>query len=186
MVRRAEVGDAEAIARLYIASWQATYANELPADFLAGQDLSAHKAAWQSKIRQGVDVLVVEQGGALVGFVACGPPRQGQPAGAESTGGDPPAGEDREEWWQIYSIHVNPARHREGIGRVLFDGALRLGQDRGAKDLMLWVVRTNTPARAFYERRGMYLDGVEQAHTVGPGLVFDEVRYRMKLPQTQP
>jgi ribosomal protein S18 acetylase RimI-like enzyme len=156
--------DAEAIARLHIASWQATYASELPRAFLQGQDLAARTAEWRRSIAEGVAVLIVRDGTEIVGFVACGPVRS-----------DPTnAGE-----WEIYNLHVAPLRHGEGLGSQLFDAAARRGREGGAKALVLWVVKTNRAARGFYEGKRMRADGGEQQHVLGGEAKLDEVRYRM-------
>lgn len=166
-VRRATVADAQEIARLHIASWQVTYVNELPADFLAGLSLAARTARWRTQIEQGAHVLLAEENDVLIGFVSCGPANYGESRSPEE--------------WQIYNLHVTPSRHGQGIGGPLFDKAVQLGRERGATTLMLWVVRTNANARAFYERRGMRHDGVSQEGYQAPGAVFDEIRYTMKL-----
>jgi ribosomal protein S18 acetylase RimI-like enzyme len=167
VIRPAIPQDAEAIARLHIASWQATYTMELPQAFLTGQDLAARSAHWRSRIDKGTHVLLAEEDEALVGFVAFGSAHA------------PDSASNRD--WEIHNLHVHPARHNQGIGGVLFQKAASIGRQHGAPVLRLWVVRTNTSARKFYERLGMHLDGTEQEHTVAPGLVFDEVRYALEL-----
>jgi ribosomal protein S18 acetylase RimI-like enzyme len=167
VVREATTRDARQIAQLHIASWQATYTNELPSDFLARQDPVAHAAGWLRQIEGGVLVQVGEENGNLVGFVACGPGRDGLSF--------------RDGEWEIYNLHVAFSRQGQGIGSAMFENAVRLAREHGARSLILWVVRTNTPARAFYERKGMRHDGGEREHSVGPGHVLHEVRYRMRL-----
>lgn len=170
LIRQATIEDAQEIARLHIVSWQATYANELPSDFLAGLDLGARTARWRGQIEQGVQVLLAEEDGFLIGYVSCGPAQYGESL--------------RPEEWQIYNLHVTPPRHGQGIGSVLFDRAVQLGRQSGATGLMLWVVRTNTNARAFYERKGMRHDGISQEGHFAPGAVLDEIRYKMTLGST--
>jgi GNAT superfamily N-acetyltransferase len=170
VVREAGVEDAPQIAQLHIASWKATYADELSADFLAAQDLAVRTVIWRSHIERGVDVWVAEEDGSLVGFIACGAERA--------------AGSSRDQKWEIYNLHVARPRQGQGIGVVLFDSAVRLGREHGAAGLVLWVARTNISARTFYERRGMKHDGGQHERTVGPGEVLHEVRYSMRLPGT--
>ena len=159
--------DAERIARLHIASWQATYAEELSQAFLRHQDLRAHTAEWRRRLADGVAVLLAEEGDQTAGFVGCGPTRR-------------PAGSADE--WEIYNLHVAPVWQGKGIGSQLFDAAVGLGRERGARELVLWVVKTNKAARTFYERKGMRYDGGEQEHLAAPGETLTEVRYRMDLP----
>jgi ribosomal protein S18 acetylase RimI-like enzyme len=165
MLRRGGEADAERIAELHIASWRATYAAELSAEFLARQDVVEWADDWRACIAAGEQLLLAEEGTALVGFVSCGPAR----------------GEFAEpDEWEIYNLHVAPDRHGLGIGSKLFDAAAALGRERLATRLVLWVVETNHRARIFYESKGMSWDGHRQDHVMETD-VFHEVRYRRTL-----
>jgi GNAT superfamily N-acetyltransferase len=166
MLRRAAEDDAERIAQLQIASWQKTYARELPPAFLDTLDIQARTASWRREIQQGVTVLLAEDGTELTGFVACGRAR------------DKDLGHGV---WQVYTLHVRRSRLREGIGSMLFKGASGLGRDQGATELALWVAVSNSVARAFYELKGMECDGSEQERLMGAQYRLPIVRYRMKL-----
>jgi ribosomal protein S18 acetylase RimI-like enzyme len=165
MVRAATEHDAPRIAELQLASWRVTYELELSQAFRDGQDVRNWIADWRSEILSGVDVLLAEDGETLLGFVACGKPRRGS-AGIVG--------------WEIYNLHTHPDRHGEGIGSKLFGAAIDLGREHGATQLVLWVVKTNTAARGFYERKGMRPDGGAQTHRLG-GETLHELRYRMEL-----
>jgi ribosomal protein S18 acetylase RimI-like enzyme len=166
MLRQATENDAGRVARLHIASWQVTYVRELPASFLAALNLVERTASWRTQLQHGATVVVAEDAGELTGFVACGPARD-----EESERGT----------WEIYNLHVDPARHGQGIGSALFNRAVFLGRERDATQLVLWVVVTNSAARRFYELKRMVPDGAQQEQAVGNGHVLREVRYRMKL-----
>jgi ribosomal protein S18 acetylase RimI-like enzyme len=159
-------GDAERIARLHIASWQATYSRELSQEFLRRQDLAGRTSEWRRRLAAGDDVLLATEGEDAVGFVACGPPQ----------GGEGPVAE-----WEIYNLHVAPSWQGRGHGSQLFDAAVEIGRRRGARELVLWVVNSNDGARAFYGRKGMLPDGGAQEHRVSPEERLREVRYRRAL-----
>lgn len=161
----ARADDARQIAELQLASWRATYARELSRAFHDGQDVAAWEAQWRGRLAGGMRVLLAKEGEQLHGFVACGPSRQRSADGIE---------------WEIYNIHVDPVRHGKGLGSALFLAAADLGRQHGARELVLWVVRTNHHARAFYARQGMHDDGGEQEHALGDETLH-EVRYRMRL-----
>jgi ribosomal protein S18 acetylase RimI-like enzyme len=165
MLALAREEDAERIASLHIASWRATYSGELSQTFLRDQDLAARTAEWSYQLRDGAIVFLAVEAEAAVGFISCGPAR------GNIEGGD----------WEIYNLHVASTLQGQGRGRLLFGAAAGLGRERGAKDLILWVVGTNRRARVFYERNGMQWDGGEQEHPLAPGECFAEVRYRMPL-----
>ena len=163
MLTRAREEDARRIAELHLASWRATYTRELSHAFHDSQDVAAWAAEWRGHLADGVSVILAEGADRLDGFVACGPMR-----GRSSTLIE----------WEIYNIHVAPARHGEGLGSTLFNAGAELGRQRGARQLVLWVVKTNNPARAFYEAKGMKYDGGEQEHVLGDQTLH-EVRYRI-------
>jgi GNAT superfamily N-acetyltransferase len=165
MLKTAHEDDAERVARLHLASWRVTYTHELSESFRDGQDAEAWTAKWRDEIASGVQVILAEDGALLEGFVACGPPR-----GATSELGG----------WEIYNLHTAPGRYGSGVGTSLFDAAAERGRQQGARQLFLWVVKTNFRARAFYEAKGMQLDGGEQDHRVGDEKLH-EVRYRKQL-----
>jgi len=165
MLTKAREEDAGRIAELQIASWRATYTRELSQAFHDRQDVAVWTAEWRRHLADGVTVILAEGEDRLDGFVACGPTRGRSSNLVE---------------WEIYNIHVAPDRHGEGLGSKLFNAAAELGQQRGARQLALWVVKTNNPARAFYEARGMKCDGSEQDHVV-EDQTLQEVRYRMDL-----
>lgn len=168
MIRLASPNDAAGIASLHVASWQSTYRAELPAEFLAGLDAADRAEQWRIRLdTKHTVVLVAPDQGPIVGFCACGPSRDDDV--------------DRATTWEILALHVSPDLKGTGIGRRLFDEALRTGQSRSASLLTLWVVRTNLGARRFYERRGMSPDGATKVHTLAPGAELDEVRYRLAL-----
>ena len=165
MLTRASEEDATRIAELHIASWRATCTRELSQAFHDNQDVVAWAAVWHGHLAAGVTVILAEGVDRLDGFVACGPMRGRSSNVVE---------------WEIYNIHVGRARHGEGLGSKLFNAAAELGRQRGARQLVLWVVKTNNPARAFYEAKGMKYDGGEQQHVLGDQALH-EVRYRMGL-----
>src|SRR4029450_10077590 len=152
MLMRASEADAERIAALHIDSWRATYAEELSPEFLRNQDLASRAAEWRRRIAEGVIILLAWEDATTVGFVACGP--------AGGVHANP-------EEWGSYNLHVAPLRQGKGLGSQLYEAAVDWGSKRGARECVLWVVKTNSAARAFYERKGMLWDGGEQTHVVG-------------------
>jgi GNAT superfamily N-acetyltransferase len=165
MLRTAREEDAERIGRLHLASWRVTYVSELSQAFRDNQEPAVWTARWRDEIATGVLVVLAEHGDALEGFVACGPTR----GETSQLGG-----------WEIYNLHTAPGQYGAGIGTSLFDAAAQRGRQQGARQLVLWVVETNSKARAFYEAKGMRPDGGEQEHRLG-NETLHEVRYRIEL-----
>jgi ribosomal protein S18 acetylase RimI-like enzyme len=160
MVRRAHIDDAAAIARVHVDSWRTTYRDLLPAEFLASLTEAGYTERWQRVIGDGSSrVYVVEEDGEVVGFASCGRERAGE-AGF--------AGE-------LYAIYVLEGAQRRGHGRELVRAAVEGLREMGLKDLIIWVLRDNAPARRFYERLGgTYVR--TQPITIGP-TTLEEISY---------
>src|SRR4051794_4922993 len=72
-----------------------------------------------------------------------------------------------------------PSTWGSGMGRALHDAALLTLAQR-YREATLWVLDSNTRARAFYERNGWSGDGAIRADRRGDA-ILDEVRYRRDL-----
>jgi GNAT superfamily N-acetyltransferase len=173
LVRRADVGDAGALASCHIRSWQEGYQGVISSDFLRGLslDLPRRTTRWQTLILGAEPedrfILIGDLDGEVAGWLSGGPYR-------DAKAGDSPIGE-------IYGCYVDPVRWREGVGSALMKTALdRLGQ-AGYPEAVLWVLEENPRARAFYERHGWAVDGARKMFDVADEH-HPEVRYRRALP----
>lgn len=63
-------------------------------------------------------------------------------------------GFDGHRGW-VYYLAVDPARQRQGLGRVMMEAAEAWLVDQGAPKLQLMVRETNNVAIGFYERLGL-------------------------------
>jgi ribosomal protein S18 acetylase RimI-like enzyme len=81
---------------------------------------------------------------------------------------------------ELYSIHVDPALVRQGIGRALMAHATADLQQREYRLATLWVLQTNERARRFYETLGWSPDGATKTDA-SRGFDLREVRYAIHL-----
>lgn len=159
VVRIPTLDDVAGIARVHVQSWRETYTGLVP-DELFGD------AAYERRVRFWTRVLedppprvrVADHDGEIIGFAFAGAAR-----GPDVTKGFEPT-----RPLHLYSIYVLARRHGTGIGQHLLDGVI------GDEPAQLWVARENPRARAFYERNGFAMDGIEYADPDFSGLV--EVR----------
>ena len=160
MIRPATLGDATAIARVHVASWQSTYRGMLPDEFLASLSETGYAERWKRVIGDGSSkVYVAEDGGEVVGFASGGRERAGETG---YTG-------------ELYAIYVIDAAQRRGFGRELVRATVAGLRDLGLDDMIIWVLRDNQPARSFYERLGgVYIRA--QPITIG-SVTLEEVSY---------
>ena len=171
VVRPATPADAEALARLHLRSWRATYDPLLtPADRRLIR-LDERRTAWRARLAgPSGSVWLAERAGHVLGLVAVGP--------AE----DPDL--DARHVGEVASIHVSPGRRGFGLGRQLLTRGEAVLRELGYREAILWVLADNAAARRLYEHLGWLPDGAALRREMGgvAGLpVVDEVRYRRSL-----
>jgi GNAT superfamily N-acetyltransferase len=155
--------DAADIARVHVASWRTTYSGLLPDRYLDAMDTRDYEESWARTIRDPFRrsvVFVAEEAGRVVGFASCGQERDG----------------DARYDGELYAIYLLREAQRRGHGRALVEAAAAALALRGMTSMVVWVLRGNAPARAFYERLGgAYLR--ERPLDMGLDIVVPEVAY---------
>lgn len=131
-IRRATQSDLQDIAVIHVQSWRDSYADDLPAEFMAGQidrDLREH---WSEIEIQDEDIVLVAEEDSLIGFVAV--------------------------WCRpipfIDNLHVKPSHRSKKVGSALIKAVTKELVKKGHKIAYLWVFESNEKAIRFYERLG--------------------------------
>jgi ribosomal protein S18 acetylase RimI-like enzyme len=171
VVRPASAADAEAIARVEVATWRTAYRGIVPDPVLDGLALAAETALWRERLRDQdvvrVSVAELDEPPAsrrVVGYATEGPAR----------------GDDEAGLGEVWAIYVDPDAQGREVGRALLDAALRGLAARGCGQAILWVFEANAAARGFYEHLGWTPDGAAKALEIG-GATPLELRYRRQL-----
>jgi len=141
-VRTARPEDAAELARIFIESWQDTYAGVISHTLLAAMSHKGHTARWLTAIknaeRSSVAVLVAEDARhGVIGLASLGPARDGG-AGFEG---------------EVYTLYVDPAFLGRGTGRALLSGAFDALKARRMRSCLIWAHARNN-ACFFYEAMG--------------------------------
>lgn len=138
----------DALARVQLESWRHSYRGLLPESFLSSMRHDRLAASfWRRLATDEIDecIRVIEVDGRVGGFVSFGP-HQGDPTWLGYAG-------------EIFMLYVLPELTGSGYGRAL----LRRAFDELARCrchwVVVWVLARNLPARGFYEREGLRLDG---------------------------
>jgi 2-amino-4-hydroxy-6-hydroxymethyldihydropteridine diphosphokinase len=159
-VRRAELDDVEAMARVHTASAEAAYAGVVPPDPGA---LDRRRGMWRDLIADptGRSWVALERG-TIVGVANAGPSRDGSAAG------------------ELRILYVLPARWGSGAGQALLE---RVQSDLAERhrEGVLTVLAANARARRFYERNEWELDRLLVEPHFG-GRPTEVARYRRALP----
>jgi GNAT superfamily N-acetyltransferase len=165
-VRQASQEDAPMIARVQIASWRAAYRELVEAEVLEALDLEQRTRLWQRILRPGQGhTLVAAHADAVVGFCHLK---------VSSELGEEPSGE-------ITATYVDPDWWHQGHGLKLMNEALREASRSGMRTVLVWVMRSNHGARAFYEALGFKADGNSKLSAFGRGPESEQVRYRLAV-----
>ena len=166
MIRLAVPSDVDEIARVHVKAWQSAYRGQMPDAYLDGLDSSKRAAMWAKAIEARDTILLVATAAeALVGFCSLLPSRD---ADASPTAAE------------VAAIYVDPTFWRAGVGTSLLTASFDFLRQRSLTEVTLWVLTSNTSARAFYEARGFATDGqtkIEQRF----GFPIHETRYRRPL-----
>jgi ribosomal protein S18 acetylase RimI-like enzyme len=171
VIRVARVADVPQIAVVHVRSWQGAYRGLLPQAYLDGLHPAQRAGQWGRLLAAMNDgrsgVLVADEGGDLLGFVAY----------SASRDDDADAGRVGE----IDAIYLRPSAWGQGIGRRLMGAGLARLAAAKFEQATLWVLDSNVRARRFYEAGGWVADGtgkVDESH----GFPIAEMRYQRPLP----
>jgi GNAT superfamily N-acetyltransferase len=169
-VRKAEAGDAMAIAVVHVRSWQAAYEGLVPQDYLDGLDPVRRRALWDRVLAEDAwpraGVLVAGDGKRVAGFAHLRPARD-EDAGPSLIA-------------EITAIYLVPEAWGIGVGRQLMTTSLDALERAGYRQATLWVLDSNERARRFYEAAGWRPDGTVKSDG-SLGFPLSEIRYRHLL-----
>lgn len=162
-IRNASFEDALDIARIHVASWQATYAGIIPDALLGRLSVDDKKANWEKILSKtsGITRVAANSGGLITGWISFGKSRD---EGADRVG-------------EIYAIYLDPLYRGQGIGTALMKNAIEELLNQGFSSITLWVLQENKASRRFYEKAS-FLPDENSVTRVIEGKQLIEVRYR--------
>jgi ribosomal protein S18 acetylase RimI-like enzyme len=137
-IRNARPADAERIAEVHDAAWRDAYRGVIPGRELERMIARRGPRWWESAIRRGSRIAVLDFDDAVEGYASYGPNRV--PA-------LPYQGE-------IYEIYLAPEFQGLGFGRRLFRAAREDLAEHGYGSTVVWALADNERALAFYRRLG--------------------------------
>ena len=160
VIRPGTPEDAEAVARVHIATWQVAYAGILPEEGL--EQLSGERSARRVELHRQSPPIVAAANDEIVGFASVGPANDDDADG------------------ELYAIYVHPDFWDRGFGRELIDAAENRLRELGHSHAVLWVLEDTPRARRFYELAGWAFDGTRRPIEVF-GVELPEIRYGKTL-----
>ena len=132
--RSATSHDASTVASIHEAAWRATYQGIIPHLHLQRMIARRGPRWWQQQIERGANLTLLVFDGVPQGYATWGQARGTWPW---------PAGE-------IYELYVNPTFQGIGLGSRLFTAAKAALKREGLSKLVVWALKENETACAFY------------------------------------
>jgi ribosomal protein S18 acetylase RimI-like enzyme len=136
-LRQARPADAAPLARLYVETWQDTYAAILPHAMLAAMSVDLHAARIARAAGKNAILVAEDRSLGLLGFAGFGAAR------------DRGMGFDGE----VYTLYVHPNFQGQGVGRMLLHGAFTELARKKFHTCVIWSHARNH-ACFFYESLG--------------------------------
>lgn len=140
-IREATINDVFGIAKVHVDSWNTTYKNIVPDEYLKSKTYKAQEERWRKRYFENADTkeflyIAVTADNEVVGF-ACGSSQN----------------EDSEFDGTISAIYILENNQRQGIGKQLVRKmAEKLTEDKVDK-MIIWALEEN-PSCKFYKKIG--------------------------------
>lgn len=159
-IREANMKDAHGIAIVHVDSWNTTYKDIVPNEFLKNRTYEGQEERWKRRLSNSQSsefILVAENNnGEIVGFTSASNKN-----------------EDSKFDSVLSTIYIFKKYQKQGIGKLLVSSVVSKLKELNAKRLIVWVFAEN-PSRGFYEKLGGILVGKK---TVNKGKEILEVAY---------
>jgi ribosomal protein S18 acetylase RimI-like enzyme len=137
-IRRAKASDANAVASAHDEAWRMAYQGIIPGTELEKLIIRRGPAWWESAIRKGSRIALLQFGDKIAGYTNYGRNR------ARSLYYD----------GEIYELYLRPEYQGLGFGRRLFTAARRDLAQSAMKSLIVWALSENDSAVEFYRALG--------------------------------
>ena len=137
-IRRAKSVDATDVAETHDEAWRAAYQGIIPGNELEKLINRRGPDWWESAIRKGSRITILQFGDRIAGYTNYGRNR------ARSLFYD----------GEIYEIYLRPEFQGLGFGRRLFSAARKDLNQSGLKSMVVWALSDNESAMEFYRALG--------------------------------
>ena len=166
-IRRALLEDIDALCAAHVEGWRTGYRGLFPDELLDSAEFAESRHAqwasawWLQDERQALFAGVVD--GRVHGFANVGGERVNGVAQEFGPG-------------EVYAFYLHPEAWGSGLATTLMDAGEAWLREQGRPHAVLWVLRDNPRARAFYEKAGWAWTGKETtwAGPQLPGITLSE------------
>lgn len=140
-IRKAEIADAEKIAKIKIEGWQTAYREIIDSEFLDNMDINTEIEKRKTNLKEGVKIIVAELEGEVVGYCIYRDFIKN------------PENFPNEDC-ELSALYVKSMLRGKGIGTILMKYVTQELKKQGKTKMILGCLKENYPSRAFYEKKG--------------------------------
>lgn len=163
-IRKAAPADAPLISQIMCASWKQAYKGMIAQSYLDNLPEDHWVEPMGNWLREGShEIAVGEADGTAAGVAAYGPAHDSEWNG----------------WGELTAIYLLPGHIGRGLGRTLMDHALQGLRSMGYDRCVLYVLRENVRAKAFYASAGFEYSGRDKHIELAGQPIIDEIYTRI-------
>ena len=140
-IRKAEIADAEKIAKIKIEGWQTAYRGIIDSEFLDNMDFNAEIEKRKNNLKEGVKIIVAELEGEVVGYCIY------------RDFINEPENYPNEDC-ELSALYVKSMLKGKEIGTKLMKYVIQELKKQGKTKMILGCLKENYPSRGFYEKMG--------------------------------
>mgnify|MGYP003985154061 FL=1 len=136
-IRKANLSDVKAIAKVHIAVWKTTYQSIIPQDFLDNLSTKRSENNWRKTInnKDFINFIIEDENSKIVGFISGGANREKELL-PEYDG-------------ELMAIYIFKEYQQKGLGSKLFTTFKQELLKRNFTNMVIWVLRDNN-SKYFY------------------------------------
>lgn len=153
-IRQAKQTDAKGIAKVQVDSWETTYKDIVPDEYLSNMTYEAREEKWKDIIPQTTVFIAETNDGEVVGFAGGGKERTGKYPDFEG---------------ELYAIYILEEYQGKGIGRLLVEAVVEDLKQKKIFSMTVQVLAENN-SRLFYESLGAEKIGTDELEISGKQL----------------
>ncbi len=133
VVRNAEKEDVRQIAEIRVEDWQKAYQGIIDSSYLDSMSVDGR---YEIEVKRYQKYVVAADGEEILGY-----------AWLETA-------DDKTADCEIIALYVRYSERNRGIGKLLFQHAVKHFREAGRKRMIIWCLKENGEARRFYEKAG--------------------------------
>ena len=135
MIRYYKKEDIDEIAKIITEDWQIAYKGIIDKEYLRNLDYKEKAKRIREKYQDQKSIVYVDK--EIKGYCRF----------KESE-------EDGKKIGEIQALYVKYDQRGKGVGRLLVKETMKILKERGHKEVIIWCLKENIKARAFYEKTG--------------------------------